>query len=65
MRRVAIPLDLPPAVPLAVPRDDVVHTLRGETMGTTWSVKLVASQQHWLTPVLAESSACSIASSRR
>jgi thiamine biosynthesis lipoprotein len=52
MRRVVIPLDLPPAVPLAVPRDDVVHTLRGETMGTTWSVKLVASQQHWLTPVL-------------
>jgi thiamine biosynthesis lipoprotein len=53
MRRVAIPLDLPPAVPLAVPWNDVVYMMRGETMGTTWSVKLVAPHRHWLAPVRA------------
>jgi len=51
MRRVAIPLGLPVAVPLAAARNEVVHTLCGETMGTTWSVKLTAPAQHRLAPV--------------
>lgn len=37
-RRVLVPLDLPPA---AAPHGDV-HTLHGTTMGTSWSVRLVA-----------------------
>ena len=53
MRRVLIPLDLPPAVPVAPPRDEVVHTLHGETMGTTWSVKFVAPSGYWPAPLLA------------
>jgi thiamine biosynthesis lipoprotein len=38
-RRVLIPLDLDPPAP---PADGRVHTLAGETMGTTWSVSVVA-----------------------
>ncbi len=38
-RRVLIPLDLDPP---ALPAGGRVHELGGETMGTTWSVKLVA-----------------------
>jgi thiamine biosynthesis lipoprotein len=53
MRRVLIPLDLPPVVPVAPPRDEVVHTLHGETMGTTWSVKFVAPSGYWPAPLLA------------
>jgi thiamine biosynthesis lipoprotein len=41
MRRVLIPLDLDPPAPPAGGR---VHELGGETMGTTWSVRLVADE---------------------
>ena len=51
MRRVLVPLDLPPVVRMAVPGDALVHELRGETMGTAWSVKLVAPPRHPLHPV--------------
>jgi thiamine biosynthesis lipoprotein len=51
MRRVLVPLDLPPVVRASVPRDASVHELQGETMGTTWSVKLVAPARHSLHPV--------------
>lgn len=39
MRRVLVPFELSPQAP---PIDGVVHELHGLTMGTTWSVKLVA-----------------------
>ena len=40
MRRVLVPREVAPALLLRAPRAEVV-TLIGETMGTTWSVKLV------------------------
>jgi thiamine biosynthesis lipoprotein len=42
MQRVLVPLDLPPAVRLPQRSHVAVHSLGGETMGTTWSVKLAA-----------------------
>lgn len=44
MRRVLVPLDVAPAIVLR-PRDAEVASLGGETMGTTWSVKLVQRPQ--------------------
>lgn len=41
MRRVLVPLDLPPALQLPT-SGAVVRHLGGPTMGTTWSVKMVA-----------------------
>jgi thiamine biosynthesis lipoprotein len=46
MNRVLIPVDL-----LSIPAGDAspapqIHSLSGETMGTTWTVKLVASSTH-------------------
>ncbi len=49
MRRVLIPLGLPLAMRMPALWD--VHSLRGETMGTTWSVKLVALPQYSLLQV--------------
>ena len=46
MRRVLIPLDLPPAMRMPEALD--VYALHGETMGTTWSIKLVAPPRHAL-----------------
>lgn len=40
LRRVLVPLDMPPA---PVP-GGAVYSLHGETMGTTWSVKVAAAQ---------------------
>lgn len=51
MRRVLVPLDMPVAARAPVPRDIAVHELRGETMGTTWSVKLVAPSRYPLQEV--------------
>ena len=42
MRQVLVPLDLAPAIPLRAPRADIL-SLCGETMGTTWSVKVVSA----------------------
>ena len=51
MRRVLVPLDLPPAVRMPAPQDALVHALGGETMGTTWSVKFVAPSGCRLQPI--------------
>ena len=40
MRQVLVPRDLAPVMPLRAPGASIV-SLGGETMGTTWSVKLV------------------------
>jgi len=53
-RRVLVPLDLPPAVPMTVRPDATVHALHGETMGTTWSVKFAAPPRYALRPVFAD-----------
>jgi thiamine biosynthesis lipoprotein len=51
MRRVLVPLDLPPVLRVSARPDAEVHTLGGETMGTTWSVKLVGPAGRPLQPV--------------
>ncbi|MFJ7567675.1 FAD:protein FMN transferase [Herminiimonas sp. NPDC097707] len=49
MRRTLVPfIDTPPLPPAL---GGVVHTLQGETMGTTWSVKLVADAARRLSPL--------------
>ncbi len=49
MRRTLVPfIDTPPLPPAL---GGVVHTLQGETMGTTWSVKLVADAGRRLSPL--------------
>ena len=42
VRRVLVPQTL---VPRSVPREANLHTLAGTTMGTTWSVKLIAARE--------------------
>ena len=51
MRRVLVPLGLPPAVRMPAPQDACVHKLGGATMGTTWSVKFVAPSSCRLQPI--------------
>lgn len=49
MRRTLVPvIDTPPLPPAL---GGVVHTLQGETMGTSWSVKLVADAARRLSPL--------------
>jgi thiamine biosynthesis lipoprotein len=51
MRRTLVPLiENPPESPAL---GGVVHTLHGQTMGTSWSVKLVAAVTHRLPPLRA------------
>jgi thiamine biosynthesis lipoprotein len=49
MRRTLVPVIVSPPLPPAL--GGVVHTLQGETMGTTWSVKLVADAGRRLPPL--------------
>ena len=42
MRHVLVPRDLAPAIPLRARHADIL-SLGGETMGTTWSVKVVSA----------------------
>jgi thiamine biosynthesis lipoprotein len=53
-RRVLVPLDLPPVVPAIARPDATVHALRGETMGTAWSVKFAAPPRYALRPIFAD-----------
>jgi FAD:protein FMN transferase len=53
MRRVLIPLDVAPAVRLPASCATQVLALGGETMGTTWSVKLVPPAQLSVHPLRA------------
>lgn len=49
MRRTLVPpFETPPLSPAL---GGVIHTLHGRTMGTTWSVKLVADATRWLPPL--------------
>lgn len=45
MRLVAIPRFVPEAAPLQTDRRAARHSLRGETMGTTWNVEFFARQE--------------------
>lgn len=49
MRRTLVPLITTPPLPPAL--GSVVHSLQGETMGTTWAVKLVADAARRLSPL--------------
>lgn len=49
MRRTLVPLITTPPLPPAL--GSVVHSLQGETMGTSWSVKLVADAARHLSPL--------------
>ena len=53
MRRVLVPLDAPPAARLPASPATWVLVLGGETMGTTWSVKLVPPAQLSVHPLRA------------